>query len=140
MGRYKRVWGSLPLPTCISHSSTTTKGVAMKQKIALLFAVLLLAGSPVEAQNARNKTFPLHKEFTAQVFICAEVEYAKEVADDETSVTVQVYSALGICGGGVTRVTYVKHIHKSKEGNNVYEVKINGHTAYAITNWNHETI
>lgn len=108
------------------------------KKVILLFAILLCIGLPAEAQNPRTKTFPLNKEFQAQVVLCGELEFAKHIADDDSTITFQVYSLVGVCGGGTVRVTYVKLAYKGLS--NVYEVQINGQTAYAITDGTHESL
>lgn len=111
-----------------------------KYRVALwmvVFFVLLTWTLIGQAQNARTKTFPLHKEFTARVVVCSDVSFAQAIAEDETTASFQVYAALGVCGGGTFQITYIKQISTHGEMK-VYEVRINGHAGYAVTNWSHE--
>lgn len=113
--------------------------------VVVLFCVLLLVGSVVQAQNARLRTFPLHKEFVAQVIACDKQEDAVMLADasaesiEKASLLFQAFALLDVCGAGVVPITYLERVH-SGAGMNVYRARIGGKMFYVATDWTHESL
>lgn len=107
-----------------------------KYRMALwmtIFFVLLAWVLIGQAQNARDKTFPIGKEFVARIAICNDLEFAQQVADEEDGI--EIYFFTGFCHLVQAPTTFHKTLFTSKKGNYVYEVTIGGEKYFAISNW-----